>query len=255
MSEQEQTETVESSTTSIEEAASSAEQQVETLEVIPEETEDLKLKRKTAERFDSLDGIIKSQQATIDQLKQSQGTNLEYQDPGAPKLEDFEDDIEFARAAGAYDATKNVVGILNQNQVNQQIAQQNFNINQQIQAHTGRVQSFQEEHADFQQVIGNSMLNVTDASGNLTVAAQVILGENNSPAIEYHLATNRELAIALNQANPAQAGAIIARLSDKLTVSPAQANKAPPPVGSEDTGTGTAPASDGLQFISGASFE
>ena len=256
MSEQEQTENADSSTAQIEEAASSAEIQVEVPEV-PEvpETEDLQLKRKTAERFESLDGIIKSQQATIDQMQRSQGVNLDYQDPGAPKLEDFEDDIEYARAAGAYDATKNVVDMLSRNQVNHDQAQRNFVTNQNIQAHTGRVQAFQAEHTDFQQVITGSMLNVQDQGGNLTVAVQTILEQPNSAAIEYHLASNPELSMALNRSTPAQAGAIIARLSDQLTVSPANINSAPPPISSENTGTGTAAASDDFRHIGKATFE
>lgn len=254
---EEQTEIAESSTAPIEEAASSAEQQVETPPEVPEapeETEDLKLKRKTAARFENLDSIIKTQQATIDQLQVSQGAQIQ-QEEGEPREEDFENPDDYLIAKGAFQGTKNVINLINKNRVNQDAAQQNFAINQKIQAHTGRVQSFQQEHADFQQVINGSMLNVADVNGNLTVAAQVILGEPNSPAIEYHLAANPEVAMALNQANPAQVGAIIARLSDQLTVSPASVNNAPPPVQSEDTGTGTAPASDGLQHIGKATFE
>jgi len=259
MSEQ-QTETPESSTGSIEEAVSSTEEELQTepevVETPPEpESEELVLKRKTAERFDKLTNTVKDQQATIDQLRQSQNQALDYQDPGAPKIEDFDTDEEYWTARGAHEATKTVIGVINQNQATQAQATQAFTQGQQIQAHTGRVQAFQAEHADYNQVVGASMLNVMDQAGQLTVAAKTILEQPNSPAIEYHLASNPDIAMALNQAQPAQAGAMIARLSDQLTASPVNNAPPPPPITSEDTGTGTAPVAQDFKFSQGATFE
>lgn len=248
MSEQ-QTETPESSTGPIEEAVSSAEQELPTptpeVETPPaEEGEELVLKRKTAERFDKLTSTVRDQQATIDQLRDSQNRALEYQDPGAPKIEDFDTDEEYWTARGAHEATKTVIGVINQNQTNQAAATAALTQGQQIQAHTGRVQTFQTDHTDYQQVVGASMLNIMDQGGKLTLAAQTILDQPNSPAIEYHIATNPDIALALNQASPAQAGALIARLSDQLNVSPVNANQPPPPIGSEGSGTGVSEQPD-----------
>ena len=206
---EEQTETAESSTAPIETASSTDEElQVPQVETPEPETEQLVLKRKTAERFDKLTSTVKAQQQTIDQLRDSQNRELDYQDPGAPKEADFDTEEEYWTAKGAHEATKTVIGVINQGQVKDRQAQQAATLNQQVQAHTARVQSFLTDHPDFQQVIGASLFNPVDAQGNLTAAGQVTIDQANSAAMEYHLAKNPETALALNQATPAQAGAI-----------------------------------------------
>lgn len=240
MSEELQTEAAESSTADKIEAAPSAEDQAQVPEQpkVEPETEELVMKRKTRERFDSLTGTIKTQQEKIDRLEQGQNKQLEYADPGAPKSEDFDDEMDFVRADARYQATKDVVGMINDNQTKQQNEQRQFSVQQQINSYNGKVAAVAEKHPDFQQVIGQSMLITQDQMGNHTAATQAILQADNGPAVAFHVASNPQLAMQLNQSDAIQAGMIVARLSDQLSVSPASINNAPPPVGSEGNTAG-----------------
>ena len=89
----------------------------------------------------------------------------------------------------------------------------------------------------------------------MTPATEAILEADNGPQVAHHIALNPDLAMELNRSTPIKAGMIIARLSDKLSASPAQISKAPAPIESEDAGAGSAAVSDGLKNIGKAKFE
>lgn len=184
-------------------------------------------------RFDQLTAEKRALREELDQLKRNQGRTLEY-DANAPKPEDFATDEEFIRAEATYEATKNVISLIN-NQANQQAqAQAKFDQEQKIGIYNQKVQSVLEKTPDFQQVVGQSLLNSADANGNLTPAAQAIIESDNGPDIAYHVANNPELAMQLNNSDPVTAGRLVERLSAKLSVTPSQINEAPAPIGSEN---------------------
>lgn len=185
---------------------------------------------------------------------ESRTLDLGYEDQGAPKADDFDDEIEFASAKGAYDATKNMVGLLQTSQQNQQIASQQATLNNQIAAYNQKVAKVQEKHPDFQQVTANGLLVQNDSAGNLTPSAQALLEVENGPETYFHIQSNPQVAAKLNLASPTQAAILIKEISDKFKGSQS-VDTLPSPIGSEDTGTGVAPTSDGLLHIGGATFE
>lgn len=195
-------------------------------------------------RFDRLTGENKALKQEIDQLKRNQRNTIDY-DADRPKPEDFSTDEEFIRAEAAYDATKNVISLLNNQATAQQMEQQQFEQSQKINAYNQKVEKALEKTPDFQQVVGQSLLNSVDANGNLTPAAQAILESDNGPDIAYHVANNPEIALQLNNTDAVNAGRLVERLSSKLSVTPPKLNEAPPPIGSENQqGSGPIPGKD-----------
>lgn len=230
-------------------------------------TDKVILTENTQKRFDQITGDRDQARADNDALArqnselqsrlsrvENRTLDLGYQDPGAPKTEDFDDEIEFASAKGAYEATKNMVGLLQANQENQALANRQATFDNQIATYNQKLVEVQAKHQDFQQVTSTGLMRSVDAAGNPTPAAQAILEVDNGPEAYLHIQSNPQLATQLNNATPVQAAIIVKGISDKFASS--QSVDTPPsPIGSEDTGAGLAPTSDGLLHISGAKFE
>jgi len=249
-----------SATASDDETASSAEE--DGLEVKetedgeqPAEEEDptVILTRNTQRRFDTLTTTVKQQAATIEKMRQQ--APMDDGDLVEPKPDDFDDDLEFARAAGAYDAQVAMTNKLNAERAERQQQNEAAAVQQQVQTYNQRVAETLKTTPDFREVVQNSGLQTQDQNGRLTPTAEAIMEAENGPAVAYHIASNPELVSNLNFATPTQAAMTVARLSIQLAESPAPVNNAPPPVGSEDTGAGPGNSDDGLNFIEGASFE
>jgi len=219
-----------------------------------EEDPNVELSRATKLRFSELTQTINSQAAQINNLQQK--GPVEFNDPGMPREEDFENDDDFLVAKGAYQGKKETIELLNQNNA----AYQQQQANQTIQ---GKIDSFAVKRSeaiksipDFQTVVQSSLLQQKDAQGNLTPATMAILEADNGPEVAYHIATHPEIASSLNFSTPVQAAMTVARLSIELiSAKPANINKNPPPVGSEGTGAGLAATSNGLLNSKGAVFE
>lgn len=99
------------------------------------------------------------------------------------------------------------------------------------------------------------MLDATDATGNYSPATLAILEADNGPEVAHHIAKNPDIALILNRASPIQAAMKVAQISAELSAKPVKINDDPEPIGSEDTGTGTAAAGDGLLNIDGCTFD
>jgi len=240
--------------------ASSAEHETEDLTQeqgqeteVKEEDPNVILTRNTQKRFNELTEKNRNLEAKISQLEKTKPIN--YQDPGAPKIEDFDDDIDFARADATYQATKAVISTLNQDRQAQEQQQVVANTQHQLDTYTQRVASFKTDTPDFESVINGSRLQTQDAMGNLTPATEAILQADNGPKVAYHLASNPDVAMQLNGMNPIQAAMAVAHLSTELSVGPAPKNELHDPIGSEDTGAGLAATDDGLTHIGKATFE
>ncbi len=248
-------------TTAADEADASLEENVnpeiierDDLESMPED-ERLKVTQNTQNKFDEFGRTIQQLQADNAQLRQDQSRQLDYEDPGAPKAEDFDTDEEFWVAKGTHEATRNMVGVINQNQVKQAQDNAQFDQTQRLNSYNQKAEALKVKEPEFQKVVGASLLHTQDAQGNLTPATQAILAVENGPEVAMHIAMNPQLALRMNQLDPINAGIEVSKLSSQLSAKPAPANAPPAPIGSEDTGTGLAPSSDGLQHIGKASFE
>lgn len=209
--------------------------------------------RKTQKRFDTFTTTIKTLETQLDRLQRKRP--LPQGDSKAPNPDDFDDDVEYARADAAYVATKTVVDLLNQNQVQDEQDQASFDLQQRLDAYNVKIVEIEKDVSDFRTSVNGSMLQTQDVNGDLTPATMAILEAENGPQIALHIAKNPELAQTLNHLSPVQAAMKIATLSAQLTANPAKINKNPPPLGSEGTGTGLAAANDGLENIDGATFD
>jgi len=254
-----------SSTAPIDNADSSPEELDESLEEVeeseeePEETEadEQQLSQNAQKRFDALSEQLREKDRKLAALEAAQ--SIEYDDPGAPKRTDYEDDEEgdlaYATELAAYNATKNVINTLQTSQERAkaeqaiQATQQKFNV------HAERVTTAREKIKDYDEVIAKSHLQVTDESGNLLPQTQAILDCPNSPDVCYHLGVNPELAERINASTPLNAAVMIGRLSAELaSANSVEFKPKPDPIESEDTGAGLGKLDDNLPHIKGASF-
>lgn len=209
--------------------------------------------RNTQKRFDKLTQTINSQAQQIEQLQQR--PEVEFDDPGMPKADDFEDDMDFAAAKGAYLGEKAAITRINQSNQAQAQETQRRSLAQTENSYLAKIPGVQKSTPDFQTVVHSSMLLGKDAMGNYTPATMAILEADNGPEVAYHIATNPDIALSLNNASPTQAAMTVARLSIELSAKPANINDNPDPIGSEGSGAGLAAADDGLKHIDGAKFE
>ena len=218
-----------------------------------EEEPKVEYTRKMQKRIDGLVGTIKTQGQQLDRLQRKRP--LQQDDGAAPNPDDFDSDVDYARADATYEATKAVVNLYNQSQVQDEQEQANFDLQQRLNAHNVKIVEIEKDVPDFRSSVDQTMLTVRDINGNYTPVTMAILEAENGPQIELHIAKNPELEQSLNQSTPVQAAMKIATLSAQLTANPAKINKNPEPIGSEGTGAGLAAASDGLLNLDGATFE
>lgn len=209
----------------------------------PEVTEETEGHSKNVQkRFDELTGTIKAQAEEIESLRNAR--SIDYADPGAPKPEDYPTDEEFIRADASYQATKNVVGMINQ-QAEQGIQQQKLaEQNRKINDYNAKIEETVKRAPDFHEAIAGSMLVQQDQYGNITPATEAILSAPNGPDVALHVAKNPQLAMQLNQSTPVQAAMTIANISQNLSLNAPKINEAPPPLGAEGTGSGVVPKQD-----------
>ena len=208
--------------------------------------------RNTQKRFDELTATIRRMEREAEEARRRAPLAF-YQ--GEPKPDDFDSDIDYAAALGAYNGAKNVVTMINgrDTQDSQTAARQETQ--RALDSYNAKVADVIKATPDFRQTIAYSLLQTQDARGYLTPATEAILAADNGPAVAYHIATNPEIATRLNRASPVQAGMIVASLSAKLSPSPRKPKPLPAPIGSEGTGKRLAKATDGLRHLGKARFE
>lgn len=227
---------------------------------------DVILTENTQKRFDQLTGernqereakeVLAAQNAELQsRLQVLESQKLDYQDPGRPKAEDYDDDIEFAKAEARYDATNDVVGML------QKAEQERFNalrqqtLNNKVNAYNQRLNAIKPQLEDFDTVTALGQLQQTDINGQLTPAAEALLDVEHGVEAFYHIQKNPGLAAQLNVASPIQAGILVKSISDQFASVPS-INEPPPPVGSEEPGSGLGdPNDDPMGLLNGAKFE
>lgn len=217
------------------------------------EEDPAEISRNVQDRFDVFAQEKRDLRAEIDQLKRR--APVEYTDPGAPKADDFDSDIDYAIAKGAHLGEQNAIKRFNDSLAQNEQQQVAFDQQQKVNGYQGRVAEAIKENPDFTRVVQGSLLQQKDQFGQITPATQAILELDNGPAVALHIAQNPAIAASLNQATPMQAAMTVQRLSTDLTARPAQINDNPNPVEDEDKGAGVA-ASDGEYPNSkGATFE
>lgn len=226
--------------------------EVETPEVKEEEPGIIETEA-NQKRYNEITRTVRDQAAEIEQLKRR--GPIQHDDQGAPNPDDFDDNDDFIRADAEYKATKNVINLINQDRVQEQQEQTARQSQQRIATYNQRVVGVEKDIPDFKATVMGSLLIATDSAGNLSAATEAILELDNGPQVAHHIAKNPELAASLNSSTPIQATMAITRLSEKLSAKPVTINEIPDPIGSEDVGTGTAAAGDGLLNIKGATFE
>ena len=249
------------STTAIDDAAASSADDVQDqqLDGEPEgekppveEDPDVIRTRKTQERFDQLTGTIRDQKSEIDQLKRR--SPVATTDAGAPKADDFDSDIDYAIAKGAYDGEQRAVKRINDSMARDEQDQVAFDQQRKVDGYRGRVAEAIKENPDFTRIVQGSLLQQQDQFGNMMPTTESIVAVDNGPAVALHIAQNPDLAASLNQASPLQAAMTVQRISSELTATPAKINDNPGPVGDDDPGAGIAAAGDDYPNSKGAKF-
>ena len=190
--------------------------------------------------------------ARLDRLE-NQTNNLNYQDPGAPRPENFEDDLDYAAAKGEYQATKKIAGMLQQGEQQRQADQRKQTMDAKITGYNQKLEGVRAALPDFHQVTSVGMLQQVDGLGNITPEAQAIMEVDNGPQAFYHIQKDPNLAMQLNSASPTQAAIMIARISDQFA-KPSQKLVLPDPIESEGNGGGLAPKNSGRKWSDGATF-
>lgn len=102
------------------------------------------------------------------------------------------------------------------------------------------------------EALSQMQLNNQTQGGNAT--AEAILRIENGAEVEFHLATNPQLAVAFNQMDSYLAIAEVNRLSEQLKVKPKKSAALPEPVGSTPSGGGRSTDFKAV-FSAGATYE
>lgn len=102
------------------------------------------------------------------------------------------------------------------------------------------------------EALSQMQLNNQTQGGNAT--AEAILRIENGAEVEFHLATNPQLAVAFNQMDSYLAIAEVNRLSEQLKVKPKKSASLPEPVGSTPSGGGRSTDFKAV-FSAGATYE
>jgi hypothetical protein len=231
------------------EAAAAEAAKAEEEEADPE----VKLTRNAQRRYDALSSKLREKDRQIAELQGGQVVNVEDLGP-PPNRDDFDDDIEFASAEGAYKGALKVFTTLRQNQDTAAQSEGVARTAEKLNSHTERVGKARESIADYDEVVAGSKLEVLDGTRNLLPVASAILGLDNSPQVSYYIAANPDIAEQLNRASGEDVGVMVGRLSEQLKASPVKLKPKPKPIESEDTGAGLGKADDGLEHIKGAKF-
>ncbi len=217
-----------------------------------EDSPEVILTRNTQKRFDENAAEIRELKERV--AKNEERGPLEFTDLVEPKEEDFDSDIEYAAAKGAYEGTKNTLTLLNKNQERESQQQHQAAANQKTLAYNQQVVEIEKSVPDFKQVVNASLLQTKDANGNLTASAEFII-EEARPDVALSIGRNPELAQTLNRCTPVQAHKLLIQLADDLSASPAPLNVAPEPITSEDTGAGPAAQGGNEPFLGRATFK
>ena len=217
-----------------------------------EEDPNVILTRNTQERFDELTGTIRDQRAELDQLKRR--SPVDYTDPGEPKADDFDSDIDFAVAKGAYLGEQRTIKRFNDSLAQNEQQQVEFDQQQKITGYQGKVTEALKENPDFTRIVNGSLLQQRDQFGLMTPATTAILELDNGPAVALHIAQNPAIAASLNQATPMQASMTVQRLSTDLNARPAKINDNPDPIEDADKGAGVAAADGEYPHLGKATF-
>ena len=93
--------------------------------------------RKMQKRIDGLVGTIKTQGQQLDRLQRKRP--LQQDDGAAPDPDDYDSDVDYARADATYEATKAVVNLYNQSQVRDEQEQANFDPQQRLNAYNVKI--------------------------------------------------------------------------------------------------------------------
>ena len=140
-----------------------------------------------------------------------------------PDPEDFDSDIEAARALARFDRQQ----------------EQATSASEREQIIRGalweaKVEAVSEALPDFSEVVGKSDLDVTNIR-------EAIMESARGPELAYHLATNPDLAKRLNEMSPLKAALELGKLETQLTAPVKAASKAPPPANTMRTSGSSVP--------------
>lgn len=208
--------------------------------------------RNVQDRFNELAQEKRELRAEIDQLKRR--SPVDYTDPGVPKADDFDSDIDYAIAKGAYDGEQRAIKRFNDTLAQDEQQQVEFDQQQKITGYQGKVTEALKENPDFTRIVNGSLLQQRDQFGQMTPATQAILEMDNGPAVALHIAQDPNIAASLNQATPMQAAMMVQRLSIDLNARPAKINDNPDPIEDADKGAGVAAADGEYPHLGKATF-
>jgi hypothetical protein len=238
-----------SSTVDGEEQSGEESQELESQETDP----DVILTRNTQKRFDELTATIRSQQEQLDAIKK--GNSISVSSDPEPNADDYDDDVQYAAALGAWKGEQRAIKRFNDSQQESVRRQTQMSVQGKISAYRQRAAEVIKKDTGFVDTINSSLLQTQDANGNFTEATLRIMDYDNGPLIAKHIALNPELATRINRSSPADQAVMIERLSNQLSSGAVKIKASPGPIGSETTGVGLTPARDKLRHIDGATFE
>lgn len=176
-----------------------------------------------------------------------------YEDPGAPKLEDFEFDTDAHTAANiAYQSEKATHTVLAQQRIANKQATEAANQQELFGSHNRKRGVLAQTVKDLTETLNASQLNNQTQGGQST--AEAILRSENGAEIEYHIAKNPELAVRLNNMDQFTAFGEVARLSETLKVKPKKSAALPDPIEASPSGGGKTSGFKAV-FSAGATFE
>lgn len=160
----------------------------------------------------------------INAIEARQQQAPQQREPGAPKLEDFDNFDDYIEAKAAYVADKKINETLTQREQRQQAERAQTARQQTVEGWQKRVASATKELPDFEEVVASSDVPMTP------VMAEAIMSSDAGPKLAYYLATHEDEAEEIARMSPLAVVRALTRIEDKLANQPAQASKAPPPV-------------------------
>lgn len=219
---------VEEQTTEQPQSSESAPETQEQETTKPPETEEQK-RSKYQRRIDRKNSEIAAARTEArllrERLEQLEARNQAPREPGAPKLEQFDNFEDYVDAVADYKASKAVESRMSaaQQEAAQRKAQER---SLQVQATwQDRQEAAKEKYADFEEVVGESDATISPEMG------QAIVESDLGPDIAYYLAKNPKEAKQIAEMSPIRQISAIGRLEAKLSQpAPKKATDAPAPI-------------------------